>query len=104
MKSYPRIAIIDLSGDVLAEVTCIDAGEAEAFIDEVRGELAVLLGLTETVARVMIAIDVGSTSVAAPMPACFSLSAQTRRAFAREVAGLIRPHFHCAARDTSEAA
>lgn len=94
MKIYPRVTIVGLSDIVFAEVTCIDSSEAEVFIDEVRAELATLLGVSSQVARSLIAISVGrAPSIAAPMPECFGLSAQTRRAFAREVAGMISGHF-----------
>lgn len=103
MKSYARVAIINLSGDVLLEVAGIEPGQVDAFRTEVAHELGALLGVNREVAQAMISVDVAD-AVWLPVPSCFELSDRTRSAFAREAAAAIKPYFTPAASDVGAAA
>jgi len=91
VKKYPRISIIDPhdADAVIVEVTLIPEADAGAFVAEIAHELGALLGLNREVALELFAVDVRD-AVACPVPSAFELSPHIRRAFARDVAALVR--------------
>jgi len=91
MRSYPQVNIVDPSDDdaVILTVAMVPADEVGAFTAEVAHELGALLGLNREVALELFAVDIRD-AVACPVPSAFELSPHIRRAFARDVAALVR--------------
>lgn len=98
MQTFPRISVVDpRTDDVLLEVTLIPEADAGAFVAEIAHELGALLGVSREVALELFAVDLRD-SVALPVPDCFQVSAQTRRAFAKDVAAVVRAAIGAGAR------
>lgn len=91
MKSYPIVAVrhpLDHEADLLLLGMLAESDLAD-FRSEVAHELGALLGIDRQAALSFVDLDVDD-AISLPTPDCFELSAQTRRAFAAEVAKALR--------------